>query len=301
MVLMAMANSQAFTHTVPLFVRSMKSIQVVSEGSDVTTTLADHLVVACDSKASEVQCRNLISEGCFVDEDLNLGDKALGFHSLGFNAIGFAKVKYILNTLSIGVDAIFLDADILVFSNFVPYVLSMASDVSAMVEKCKVVDDQASYSHHPIAGFPMFNIGITYFKSRAGVIRCVYSWIFDMWQEVKDRPNVWDQDVFRKVFFHCARHNDLHLQAFSPRVFNSHCYKPCGCNYSNFEIETSLDRSLRPCGRDKVTRMCPSPMVSRWMLMHFPCSGVSEDKAKVMLEFKSMFERLAPRKEKTTT
>lgn len=40
----------------------------------------------------------------------------------------------------------------------------MGSDVSAMVEKCKVVDDRASYSHHPIAGFPMYNIGVTYFK-----------------------------------------------------------------------------------------------------------------------------------------
>jgi hypothetical protein len=28
------------------------------------------------------------------------------------------------------------------------------------------------------------------------------------------------------------------------------------------------------------------------MLMHFPCSGVSEDKAAVMLEFKEMFQKV---------
>jgi hypothetical protein len=112
-----------------------------------------------------------------------------------------------------------------------------------------------------------------------------------MWQEVRDRPNVWDQDVFRKVFFHCARHYGLRLQAFSPRVFNSHCYKPCGCNYSDAEIESSVDLNLRPSGRD-ASGSCPSSLVSKWMLMHFPCSGVSEDKAAVMLEFKEMFQKV---------
>ena len=148
----------------------------------------------------------------------------------------------------------------------------------------------SNYSHQPIAGFPMMNIGITYFKSRAGVIRCTYNWLFDMWQEVRDRPNVWDQDIFRKVFFHCARQYGLSLQVFSPRVFNSHCYKPCGCNYTDAEIESSKDHNLRPIGRD-MSGVCPSSTVSRWMLMHFPCSGVSEDKAAVMKEFTEMFQK----------
>ena len=44
------------------------------------------------------------------------------------------------------------------------------------------------------------NIGLTYFKSCPGVLRCVYAWLFDMWMEVKRRPLVWDQDVYKKVW-----------------------------------------------------------------------------------------------------
>lgn len=44
-----------------------------------------------------------------------------------------------------------------------------------------------------------FNIGVTYFRASPGVMRCAYNWLYDMWVEVRDRPRVWDQDVFRKV------------------------------------------------------------------------------------------------------
>ena len=51
---------------------------------------------------------------CVVDEDMALGNASLPFHSIGFNMIGFAKVKYILNTLAMGRDVIFLDTDVVV-------------------------------------------------------------------------------------------------------------------------------------------------------------------------------------------
>ena len=53
---------------------------------------------------------------CIVDLDMALGNASLPFHSVGFNMIGFAKVKYILNTLALGRDVIFLDTDIVVSS-----------------------------------------------------------------------------------------------------------------------------------------------------------------------------------------
>ena len=51
---------------------------------------------------------------CVLDNDMALGNKSLPFHTLGFNMIGFAKIKYILNTLALGRDVVFMDTDIVV-------------------------------------------------------------------------------------------------------------------------------------------------------------------------------------------
>ena len=51
---------------------------------------------------------------CVLDGDMALGNMSLPFHSIGFNMIGFAKIKYILNTLALGRDVVFMDTDIVV-------------------------------------------------------------------------------------------------------------------------------------------------------------------------------------------
>ena len=51
---------------------------------------------------------------CVLDGDMALGNMSLPFHSIGFNMIGFAKIKYILNTLALGRDVVFMDTDIMV-------------------------------------------------------------------------------------------------------------------------------------------------------------------------------------------
>ena len=41
-----------------------------------------------------------------------------------------------------------------VFQNFVPHIVGMGADMAAMMEKCAVVDERASYSGRPIKGMP---------------------------------------------------------------------------------------------------------------------------------------------------
>ncbi len=47
----------------------------------------------------------------------------------------FAKIKYILNALSAGHDTVFLDADIVMMRNPVPYFLSRGADTFGAMEK----------------------------------------------------------------------------------------------------------------------------------------------------------------------
>eukprot|EP00955_Chlamydomonas_euryale_P064232 358897-Chlamydomonas_euryale.AAC.11 len=53
-----------------------------------------------------------------------------------------------------GVDVVFMDTDIVVFSNFVPRIIAMGADMAAMVEKCRVVDDKANYGGRPTREVP---------------------------------------------------------------------------------------------------------------------------------------------------
>eukprot|EP00798_Chlamydomonas_sp_ICE-L_P017502 gene17502-23814_t len=194
-VLMAMANDLALNLTVPTFLGSLQNISVPGGG-----TLADHLVLACSSESS---------------------------------------VEYILNALSLDYDVIFLDTDIVAFKNFVPHVLSLGADIASTIEKCRAFDDKinlhAKSIPHDAKGvvIPTFNIGVTYFRATPAVLRCVHAWMFDMWVEVEFRPHLWDQDLFKKVVTRCTLYNNVSLHALSPRMFNSACFKPCGCAYTD--------------------------------------------------------------------
>ncbi len=100
-----------------------------------------------------------------MDVDMALGNRSLPFHTIGFNMIGFAKIKYILNTLALGSDVFFMDADVVVFQNFVPYALSIGADIAATVEKCEVVDDRADFSGKPIRGLPTVSLVLQSLKT----------------------------------------------------------------------------------------------------------------------------------------
>ncbi|GAX73716.1 hypothetical protein CEUSTIGMA_g1169.t1 [Chlamydomonas eustigma] len=296
-VLMAMANDMAMKTTVPLFVQSLNNM-TSSVGNEGTVQkhvgsriMSNHLVLICSSSSAFQACHNLgLAERCVEDLDMALGNKSLPFHTIGFNMIGFAKIKYILNTISLGHDVIFMDTDVVVFQNFIPYILGIGADIAALVEKCRVVDDRLDYSRRAVKDMPLFNIGVTYFRSSSpGVTRCVHSWLFDMRMEVRDRPRVWDQDVFKKVMFHCTKDFQLRLHTLSPRRFFSYCHKPCGCSYSDQDVLTKIDKYVRP-SKSSMGGTCNTSAVRGWLLSHFPCAGEAENKALLMEKFSSMFQ-----------
>ena len=74
------------------------------------------LLVVVKALCQQNRCAHVHMHGsrCVLDNDMALGNKSLPFHTLGFNMIGFAKIKYILNTLALGRDVVFMDTDIMV-------------------------------------------------------------------------------------------------------------------------------------------------------------------------------------------
>ncbi|GAX73717.1 hypothetical protein CEUSTIGMA_g1170.t1 [Chlamydomonas eustigma] len=315
-VLMAMTNDLAMQSTVPLFLQSLRSIRL-PDSPNPHQSLVDILAMICFSHFTETSCREHgLSSRCVLDKDVQLGNHSLPSQSVGFRMIGFAKVKYILNTIALGHDVIFMDTDVVAFKDFLPYILGLGSDIAAMVEKCMVIDDKASYTGHNLPALyrpqpacckcmviddkasytghnlPALNIGITYFRSSPGVTRCVHSWLYDMWREVVTRPLIWDQDVFRKVMQVCTKNFGVRLQAFSPRSLNSYCFKYCGCLYSEEDVLIKMGEDLRPIHHFSTNKSCPASVVQSWLLMHFPCGGETLHKARLMQQYYQMHSNI---------
>ncbi|EFJ50276.1 hypothetical protein VOLCADRAFT_89227 [Volvox carteri f. nagariensis] len=198
LVIVAMANEEALKLTVPLFLRSLKRVKV-SGGKNAGETFDARLVVVAWSLDSLKMCIDLqrnFSHQCVRDAQHFPGKESFGFHSDGFHALGFAKVKYILNSLSAGHDVLFLDADVQLLRDPVPYIYQRDGDMFVMMEKCLVYNVSRPITFRrsePDVWIPPLNIGSLYFKATAGVTRCVYNWIWDMYGQVPNRAHVWDQ------------------------------------------------------------------------------------------------------------
>ncbi|KAG2438994.1 hypothetical protein HYH02_010785 [Chlamydomonas schloesseri] len=245
LVLLSMANEEALEHTVPLFLGSLSRVKITG-GRHKGRTLDQHLVLVAWSEAALAACQALNSDfghKCARDTEHKAATGSFGFHSEGFNALGFAKIKYILNGLSAGHDVVFLDTDIIVLQDPLPYFLGRGADMWAAHEKCVVWNDALSLASLPKdidpehTRLPSLNIGVLFFKATAGVTRCVYSWMSDMHYQVEYRSLVWDQDVYGKIMMRCARHNHLRWQALDPRVFQSACFPQCGCTFPDTDTQ----------------------------------------------------------------
>ncbi|PNW73821.1 hypothetical protein CHLRE_13g574100v5 [Chlamydomonas reinhardtii] len=330
-----MANEEALNHTVPLFLTSLRRIQVIG-GRHRGRTLDQHLVLVAWSEAAMAACKALngqFDHKCVRDPEHKAATGSFGFHSEGFNALGFAKIKYILNGLSAGHDVVFLDTDIIVLQDPLPYFLGRGADMWAAQEKCVVWNDTLSLASLPKdveiepTKLPALNIGVLHFKATAGVTRCVYSWISDMYFQVEYRPLVWDQDIYGKLIMRCARQHHLRWQALDPRLFQSACFPKCGCTFADavaqephrlgqsskglsFVGDNECEprhwlggdegRGSRKGGghvfedeidgkEDSVDAGSPegASPTSPWLLRHFACTGATATKAKFM---KSMLE-----------
>ncbi|GIL79166.1 hypothetical protein Vretifemale_8542, partial [Volvox reticuliferus] len=203
--------------------------------------------------------------------------------------VRFAKIKYILNGLSAGHDVMFLDADIIMLRDPLPYFYDHGADIYAMMEKCLLFNDTVSIAafeyvrHQKLT--PPLNIGALFFKATPGVTRCVYNWIWDMYGQVAFRPHVWDQDIFGVLMPKCSYKFDLRLQVLDPRLFQSACYPRCGCMYHDANV-TSATLGMSAAGVPPVTgHLCDPGLWGSWLLRHFPCSGTTDQKAWHMRQF----------------
>ncbi|GIL79167.1 hypothetical protein Vretimale_16708 [Volvox reticuliferus] len=291
LVILAMANEEALLRTVPIFLRSLRGVNV-SSGTDAGKTFDGRLVMVAWSRDALVMCRELQAEyshHCVRDAEHAAGKNSLGFHTDGFNALGFAKIKYILNGLSAGHDVMFLDADIIMLRDPLPYFYDHGADIYAMMEKCLLFNDTVSIAafeyvrHQKLT--PPLNIGALFFKATPGVTRCVYNWIWDMYGQVAFRPHVWDQDIFGVLMPKCSYKFDLRLQVLDPRLFQSACYPRCGCMYHDANV-TSATLGMSAAGVPPVTgHLCDPGLWGSWLLRHFPCSGTTDQKAWHMRQF----------------
>ncbi len=91
----------------------------------------------------------------------------------------------------------FLDTDIVMLRDPLPYLFASGADSLGAMEKCQV--HNASHALHSSEFLslgrmpPPINIGVLYFRATAAVTRCVYNWAWEMHSEVHVRPQIWDQ------------------------------------------------------------------------------------------------------------
>ncbi len=75
---------------------------------------------------------------------------------------------------------VFLDTDIVMLRDPIPYFLSRGADLWGSMEKCMIYSDRLAH-HTPEflslkRKFAPINIGVLFFRATAGVTRCVYNW-----------------------------------------------------------------------------------------------------------------------------
>ncbi|EFJ49793.1 hypothetical protein VOLCADRAFT_117113 [Volvox carteri f. nagariensis] len=242
LVLLGMANEEALQHTVPYFLESLSRVAVTA-GKDAGHSLVGRVVLVAWSQDAMKACQALqatYNHQCVRDAQHTAATGSFVFHDTGFNSLGFAKVKYILNGLSLGHDVVFLDTDIVVMRDPLPYLLVHDADLFGSMEKCMVYNDSLSFNSPEFKSLrkrpPAINIGMLYFKASASVTRCVYNWAWEMRSEVQTRPRLWDQDIFGKVMVKCTAVHGLRFQVLDPRLFQSGCFPGCGCKFFNNEI-----------------------------------------------------------------
>jgi hypothetical protein len=90
LVILGMANEEALTHTVPLFLDSLKRVKL-SAGRQAGQSLDGRVVLVAWSQAALASCvalRASYSHRCVRDAEHQAATGSFGFHSEGFNALG---------------------------------------------------------------------------------------------------------------------------------------------------------------------------------------------------------------------
>lgn len=135
-----------------LFLASMARISYRDQ-NDVAHTLDEHLLVGCLTPAAEEACRAvpgrhhcLLESGAAAthsqrqvqsleaEAEAETGDgrekhSDFTYNSQDWRALGFIKIQYILDVITLGTEVMFLDTDILMLRNPLPYVIGLDAQV----------------------------------------------------------------------------------------------------------------------------------------------------------------------------
>lgn len=91
------------------------------------------------------------------------------------------------------------------------------------------------------------------------------------------------QDLYGKVMVKCTALHELRWQVLDPRLFQSACFPGCGCSFSDSDM-TDPERVGKFAKGHRPDRQgrCSPEHFSSWLMRHFPCSGLTHQKAKLM-------------------
>ncbi|GLI71074.1 hypothetical protein VaNZ11_015963 [Volvox africanus] len=207
-----------------------------------------------------------------------------GYKTSAYYGLSFVKVLTILDALTIGVDAFFLDSDQVFFRNPLPYML--ARDIDVLVTgDCGARDDET-----PSARFPKINsnIGLLYFRSTPMVTRAVNEWLFYLVRKARDRRPVLDQGTFVGAMETIS--TDVGAQRMSvamliPDFFPHRCMSPCGCDTEGLSPGQLGRKLYRTEGS-----ACQPLFVRKWYHFHVPCNGDMNSKATTLQKLLRLYQ-----------
>ncbi|KXZ54750.1 hypothetical protein GPECTOR_4g820 [Gonium pectorale] len=201
------------------------------------------VVLTWTQRASEgcAELRKQYGNWCALDGRHQQQDDGKQYFSAFWLAIGFYRVGAIVNAISQGVDAVFLDSDTVVLRNFLPLIRSLdGADIVTSAERCVVRNHTRPYDRAELTDWSI-NIGFVYLRAVPGNVRCASSWMAKMFRDVVVSGKTWDQIAFNLVFPNCYREFGLVWYGLDPRAFQLGCgpagFKQCGCTFDDADVQ----------------------------------------------------------------
>ena len=312
LVLISLANHYAMNHTARVFVSNLAKLGLSQHvvliyiggggGLQTCSVLFDRSGVKCVSdQARQHTSSSAVLEGAY-------GSATVMGHA-SFLSTGFAKILAILDTLSLGIDCLFLDTDQIFFKDPIPYILERDADVTVTGD-CVGRDDRVGRFTLP----PMINnnIGLLMLRARKpSLVRCMHDWLYHMVNSAIELNPQWDQATFQPAIERCASKFNISLIMLRPDRFPYTCMGPCGCDIqgigagekgitSDFVMDPSSPAQPSPAQpsivilgnhtRPMATRLtCPLGNMNEWIGFHFPCVTPSQ-KHGIMMHYLEMWE-----------
>ncbi|KAG2500295.1 hypothetical protein HYH03_001873 [Edaphochlamys debaryana] len=258
LVLMTLASEYTFQEggIWDLFLRNLRNITFTrSDGTQ--GHLAAHLVAGVMTKLQGAtdECNELSAPfgvTCITIKADVFGRDNYGFMSPAFYGLAFAKVLSIVNTLSLGVDVLFLDCD------------QVSSDCY------NLGNDTVPEAHAQMwAG----NIGFLYMRSRPVVLSFALGWLHTMvTSAISGNPKL-DQAAFP--------------EAWTTAIANRTSKGDCGCSLKR--VGRGAEGKRLPFGPDG---LCKPWTMRQWYGFHVPCvPGDMNAKAQLMRRMLDMYEQ----------